>query len=95
MIYVWENKLDSDTYQGAFGDDPDEEMAKKVIGAIDISKNYNENLNALILGSNASGVAFTTSTARAWVNARNAEDYGVNISYLYENNVDASLVQKQ
>ena len=94
MIYVWENKLDSDTYQGAFGDDPDEEMAKKVIGAIDISKNYNENLNALILGSNASGVAFTTSTARAWVNARNAEDYGVNISYLYENNVDASFGAK-
>lgn len=91
-VFIWENKTAADSYATAFDEsDPDEEMQKKIIATIDVAESYNESLNAFIIQSDNEGRQFTTSSARAWVNARNSADYGCDIKYLYENKVAPTL----
>ncbi len=85
-VYLWSNKTKDDTYFKAFGkgtsDHVDEEVKAKIIAKIDLS-NYDEENEALPITSTIDGEGFTISSARAFVNRLNAEDYGFEISSLY------------
>jgi preprotein translocase subunit SecD len=92
-VYLWMNKTLEDTYDRAYGthDTVIRESTKaKVLAEIDIS-NWNSDNLFLSLSTDTTGAAFTISTARAFVNMLNCEDYGFDISYLYENNVTATF----
>lgn len=85
-VYLWSNKTKNDTYYKAFGkgtsDHVDEEVKAKIIAKIDLA-NYDEENEALPITSTMDGEGFTISSARAFVNRLNAEDYGFEISSLY------------
>lgn len=92
-VYLWMNKTLEDTYDRAYGTHDTivrESTKAKVLAEIDISNWNSENLY-LTLSTDTQGAAFTISTARAFVNMLNCEDYGFDITYLYENNVSATF----
>lgn len=92
-LYLWMNKTKDDTFAKAYGvndEEVDEEVKKKVIAEISVS-DFDSNSKMLVLSSDIDGNAFTISTARAFVNALNATDYGFDIEYLYQNSVAPSF----
>lgn len=93
-IYVWENKLESDTYELAFGDDPLESVTSKVIATLTIDDyTFDEanNRGLISVSTLEDGSAFSIASARSYVNARNAQDYNCTIEYLYDNSILASM----
>ena len=86
-VYLWSDKQKEDTYDKAFGkgkaEHVDEQVKAKVIAKLDLS-NYDEENEALPITSTISGESFTISSARAFVNRLNAEDYGFEIESLYD-----------
>lgn len=92
-VYVWQNKTEEDTYALAFGDNARDEVKAKVIATL-TTNNFvaaTQTENAYIsVTSDADGNSFTIASARAYVNARNADDYGFDITYLYQNPITVS-----
>lgn len=94
-VYVWQNKTEEDTYALAFGDHPRSEVKAKVIATLTtnnfVAATKTENAYISVM-SDSDGNAFTIASARAYVNARNADDYGFDITYLYQNTITSSLL---
>ncbi len=93
IVYLWSNKQLEDTYDKAYGTHDTvvmKETKAKVLAEIDVSNWDSENLQ-LSLTTDSSGNAFTISTARAFVNMLNCEDYGFNIEFLYQNSLSAAF----
>mgnify|MGYP002515408530 FL=1 len=92
-IYVWENKTEDDTYEKAFGTDKDlPQVKKKVIATLSTdsyTKADNEDVGYITVSNDEDGNAFTIASARSYVASRNADDYGFNVTYLYENDIPA------
>jgi len=89
-VYVWENyDADFDTYDLAFGDDSLDDVTAKVISTVDLS-NYDEDNEYITISTDENGDPFTVSSARSFVNAYNAEDYGFDVDYVYSNSIDAT-----
>lgn len=92
-VYLWTNRTTDDTYDKAFGthDTVIQEAVKdKVIAKIDLN-NWSEDSLALQITSDIDGNAWTISTARAFVNMLNCDDYGFDIEFLYQNVKTASF----
>ena len=88
-LYLWMNKTTEDTFDKAYGvnDTPIvQEVKDKVLAEINVSDFDSTNMR-LLIRTDKDGNAFTISTARAFVNALNSEDYGFDIEYLYQNSV--------
>lgn len=88
-IYVWQNKTVDDTYDKAFGTDKRADVTAKVIATLSTA-NYDATNKLITVGTDSAGSAFTIASARAYVNARNADDYGFDIQYLYNNTIPAA-----
>ena len=89
-VYVWQNyDASQDTYDLAYGDDALASVTKKVISTVDLS-NYDEDKEYITISADDNGDAFTVSSARSFVNAYNAEDYGFDVDYVYSNSIDAT-----
>lgn len=90
-IYVWQNKSDTDTYARAFGDDARDDVKKKIIATLS-TDNYvsDDDGNRITVSTDEDGNAFTISSARSYVNARNADDYEFDIEETYSNTVVAA-----
>lgn len=89
-IYVWQNKTESDTYATGVGDSKRDDVAKKIIGTLstDDFVAATDTENAYIsIGNDGNGNQFNIASAHAYVDARNADDYGYDISFLYSNPV--------
>jgi preprotein translocase subunit SecD len=92
-LILWVDKNSDDTYAKAFGTNDtviQQEVKGKVLATLS-TDNYNSTDKQITLTSDSSGAAYTTSTARAFVNMLNAKDYGFEISYLYENSLAPTL----
>ncbi len=90
--YIWQNyDPEYDSYEKAFGENPDEDVKAKVVTAVVWSGNYIEEDLRLYLTQDPYGQAFTLSSARAFANAYNNPDYGCNIKYLYTTNIPATF----
>lgn len=88
-LYLWMNKTTEDTFDKAYGvnDQPIvQEVRNKVLAEIDVA-DFDSSTNRLLIRTDLEGNAFTISTARAFVNALNAPDYGFDIEFLYQNSV--------
>lgn len=93
IVYLWMNKTLDDTYDKAYGTHDTvvmQETKAKVLAEIDLA-NWNSDDLELSLTTDSEGNAFTISTARAFVNMLNCDDYGFDISLLYENSVSATF----
>lgn len=98
-IYVWANKTEEDTYDRAFGNEKEgieavSEVKNKIIATLstdNYSKQENEDHGYFSVSTDEKGNNFTISSARSYVNALNATDYGFNVKHLYENIVDPVL----
>ncbi len=93
IVYLWSNKTKDDTYNKAFGTDDtivQDEVKAKVIAKIDLN-NYDSDTNRISITSNLDGEEFDISSARAFVNMLNAEDYGFDIEFLYQNMIPATF----
>lgn len=89
-VYVWQNyDANFDTYDLAYGEDALDDVTDKVISTVDLS-NYDEDNGYITISSDDEGNAFTVSSARSFVNAYNAEDYGFDVDYVYSNSIDAT-----
>ena len=88
-IYVWQNKTEEDTYDLAFGDDAKDEVRDKVVSTISLS-NYDEDNSYIVIATDENGNNFTIASARSYVTAYNAEDYGFDVDYLYSNTIEAT-----
>lgn len=94
-VYLWMNKTLEDTYDKAYGTHETvimEETKNKVLAEIDVANWDSENLQ-LAIGSDLEGNAFSISSARAFVNMLNCDDYGFDIEFLYQNNITATFGQ--
>lgn len=92
-VYLWYNKMKSDTYDKAFGTNDVTkvaEVASKVIATIDLN-NYDKETRRLSILNSSDGQPFDASTARCLVNALNAKDYGFNLKFLYEHSINPSF----
>ena len=92
-LYLWVNKSSDDTYAKAFGKDEtvvQQAVKDKVIAKLS-TDNYSTENKTLSITSDMSGNAFDISSARAFVNMLNADDYGFECTYLYENTLPASF----
>ena len=92
LLYVWMNKTTEDTYEKAFGVDDTPQIQSvhdKVVAILDVS-NYDSQNGYITVTSDVDDSAFTISTARALVAALNSEDYGFDITFLYQNSVPAA-----
>lgn len=92
-VYLWYNKTKDDTYDKAFGTNDtivQDAVKNKVIAKIDLD-NYDSDTNRLSIVSDIDGNAWNISSARAFVNMLNAEDYGFDIDFLYQNSVKATF----
>lgn len=92
-VYLWMNKTIDDTYDKAFGTHDTvvmQETKAKVLAEIDISNWDSDNL-ALSLTTDTKGNEFTISSARAFVNMLNCDDYGFDIQFLYQNALSATF----
>lgn len=90
-VYLWANKTKNDTYDRAFGTNDtivSQEVKDKIIATIDLN-NYDSESKRLTLISDEDGEQFDISKARAMVNMLNGEDYGFDITFLYQNTVSA------
>lgn len=100
-IYVWENKTDEDTYDKAFGNadlgvQAVPEIRSKIIATLStdnffVDTNSDDGIGYVNLETDEKGNGFTIASARSYVTARNADDYGFNVKLLYDNFVPASL----
>lgn len=93
LLYVWMNKTTEDTYEKAFGVDDTPQIQSvhdKVVAILDVS-NYDSQNGYITVTSDVDDSAFTISTARALVAALNSEDYGFDITFLYQNSVPAAF----
>lgn len=98
-IYVWANKTEEDTYDRAFGNEKEgieavSEVKNKIIATLstdNYSKQENEDYGYFSVSTDEKGNSFTISSARSYVNALNATDYGFNVKHLYENIVNPVL----
>ena len=89
-VYVWQNyDADYDSYDLVYGDNYLEDVAEKVISTVDLS-NYDEDEGYITISTDDDGDAFTVSSARSFVNAFNADDYGFDVDYVYSNSIDAT-----
>lgn len=89
-LYVWENKTDEDTYDTAFGKENGREDVKaKIIATLSVD-DYDSTNEIINISKDEAGNEFTISSARSYVNARNATDYGFDIEFLYDNYIKAS-----
>ncbi len=90
IIYVWQNKSETDTYELAYGDNAREDVKKKIIAVL-TSDNFVDSKDGcyVALTEDLNNQAFTISSARAFVAARNGGDYGFDIEYVYSNSIDA------
>lgn len=88
--YLWMNKTVEDTYAKAFGTEDtvvSKEVKAKLLATVDLTT-YDSSTHQIRLTSDKNGNAFTSSTARAFVNMLNCTDYGFDISYLYSSKVN-------
>ena len=87
-LYVWENKTEEDTYDKAFGEENGrDDVKKKIIATLNVD-DFNSETNEIRVSKDENGNEFIISSARSYVNARNAEDLGFDIEYLYDNYID-------
>lgn len=96
IAYLWMNKTKEDTYKKAYGTDDtvlNQDVKNKVLAEIDLS-NYDSTKHQVRLTSDLNGNEFTASSARAFVSMVNAADYGFDMTYLYENKVEAGFGNK-
>lgn len=94
-VYLWMNKTLDDTYDKAYGTHETvvmEETKNKVLAEIDVANWDSDNLQ-LAIATDSEGNAFSISSARAFVNMLNCDDYGFDIEFLYQNNVSATFGQ--
>ena len=92
-LILWMNKTKEDTYAKAFGTNDVkkvEEVSDKVLATLSID-NYDSDSNTITITTDKDGNAFDISSARAFVNMLNSDDYGFDITFLYQNNVPATL----
>lgn len=98
-IFVWANKTDEDTYVKAFGDSTNQieavqDVRKKIIAILstdDYSKADNEDVGYVKVNTDENENSFTIASARSYVNARNATDYGFDVKKLYDNRINPTL----
>jgi len=98
-IYVWANKTDEDTYDRAFGNEDEgieavPEVRAKIIATLstdNYSKEDDDDYGYISLSTDENGDNFTIASARSYVNARNCDDYGFNVTKLYDNTIDPIL----
>ncbi len=92
-LYIWMNKTSEDTYDKAYGTNDTtvvQEVLDKVVAILDVN-NYDSDDCQIAITSDLDGSAFTISSARALVEAINADDYGFDVVYLYSNTVYATF----
>jgi preprotein translocase subunit SecD len=91
-IYVWENKATTDTYELAFGDKARADVKAKIIATLSVDDYKDTDKNDLFISvsKDEDGNAFTTASARSYMEARNSDDYGFDVKYLYDNIISAS-----
>ncbi len=92
-VYLWTNKTKDDTYAKAFGTNDtivQDEVKNKVIAKIDLN-NYDSDTERISIVSDLEGNSFDISSARAFVNMLNGEDYGFDVEFLYQNTVPATF----
>lgn len=98
-IYVWANKTDDDTYIKAYGDstnkvDAYQDVQKKIIAVLstdDYSLADGDDVGYIKVSTDEDGNSFTIASARSYVNARNATDYGFDVQKLYDNRINPTL----
>lgn len=98
-IYVWANKTDDDTYIKAYGDstnkvDAYQDVKKKIIAVLstdDYSLNDGDDVGYIKVNTDEDGNSFTIASARSYVNARNATDYGFDVKKIYDNRINPTL----
>lgn len=90
-IYVWQNKTENDTYEYAVGDKKRDDVAAKIIATLSTDDyNSSDSNNCYVsVSKDESGNDFTIASARSYVNARNGDDYGFDVLYLYDNLITA------
>ncbi len=89
-VYVWQNyDAEYDSYDLVYGDNYLADVAEKVISTVDLS-NYDSDNGYITISTDDDGNDFTVSSARSFVNAFNAEDYGFDVDYVYSNTIDAT-----
>lgn len=98
-IYVWANKTDEDTYVKAFGDSSNgieavQDVRNKIIAILstdDYSKEDSSDVGYIKVNTDENDNSFTIASARSYVNARNATDYGFDVKKLYDNRINPTL----
>lgn len=86
-VYIWQNRdpeSGEDNYENAFGENPKDEVKAKVVASVVWQGNYLEDETRLYVTADKNGNAFTITSAKAFVSAYNAADYGFDIEKLYE-----------
>lgn len=94
VAYIWQNRDETtgeDNYENAFGENPKEEVTKKVIARITWEGNYMEEDLRLYTMTDKNGTAFTLNSARAYMNAYNFDDYGFDIEELYATRISPTF----
>ena len=96
-LFLWSNLTGSpsltETFNKALGlndEKVDDACKDKLLAIIDV-ENYSFEGKRVGITTDVDGSTFTIARARALANAINAEDYGFNIEFLYENSIGASF----